>query len=157
MRHLAKVCIILLVCISSSAQAKNQCTDKNLAVDDSEWKDFSGFAWTLPLLSFSNVHGKYETGAVSDFIADSKSNLQIKFRFDLPEDTVANAYNIYRLELDVGEGADAFHYEAGDCDGSIGSFWPLEPAYVGPIIIHPHGDGSPRGIEPMHVKIWGHQ
>lgn len=156
MGKLSKICLGFLLVLSLNAQAKNQCTEKNLVVDETQQKDFSGFAWTLPLPSYSSVNGKYDTGAVADFMWNS-TNLYIKFRFDVPEDIVAKYYNIYRMEFDVGEGDDAFHYEVGDCTGAVGSFAPMDSLKVYPIEISRHADGSPRGIEPMHVKIWGRQ
>lgn len=149
------VCVILMsLCVA--AQAKNQCTEKDLVVDETQWNDFSGFVWTLPLPSYSSVHGKYKTGAVADFVG-AMDSMSLKFRFDLPEDMVANPYNIYRIEFDVGEGADLYHYEIGDCNGAIGSFWPMDPFKIYPIYLNRHSDGSPRGVEPVHVRIWGHQ
>lgn len=156
MGFLAKICVILF-CSGLEAYAENICTEKDLVVDVAQSRDFSSFLWTLPLPSYSSIGGRYETGAVVDFLQDTSPYLNINFRFDLPEEIVANPYNIYRLEFDVGEGEDQFHFESGNCTGSIGSFGPTEALKVYPIKISPHKDGSPRAVEKMRIKIWGHQ
>lgn len=156
---MGKYTLLVLVTIATlfMKRAWADCSSKDLVLDQSLVWDFSALSWKDSLLNYRPGAGFQDVGAVVEVKASKPPYIQFEFRFDLPKDILANSYNIYRLELDVGEGENLSHFESGNCDWTIGSFSPQDPFLTRQIKISPLNDGSARRVERVHLKVWGHQ
>jgi len=140
-----------------SARAAAACPAEAPVVDRLEWWDFSRVTRSDFFLLSRGPKGIFETPAAAHLEWDQQ--LTIRFDHKLPPDSAGLEYTIDRFEIAVGRGYGAFRFSADftdDCNAPGRSMFPGQAIKLKPVKVPPGYFGFPRGLEMVHVRIWGH-
>lgn len=158
MRFLAFLSLLFL---TLPAEAAEFCQDDDLVIDtQTSWDFTNGFFhdYTLPTHRGGQV---YPTKSVLHLgNGAGVEELFGIFEFPRQPNEVGLAYNIYRLQIQIGGDDEPDRqvidqdYTAG-CSGPGASLWPGDRLELKPIKLTPHADGTPRSLEAVHLRFWG--
>jgi hypothetical protein len=153
--------LLLASFLSSSAIAGEFCEDANLVIDTELQWDFSNGSFRDFLLPSRRNGQVYPTKSVLHLgNAAGIDELRGVFEFPRRPNEVGLAYNLYRLQIQIG-GDDEPDRQIIDqdytqgCTGAGASLWPGERLELRPIKVEPHADGMPRIVETVHLRFWG--
>ncbi|MGZ3693763.1 MAG: hypothetical protein ACXWQO_06155 [Bdellovibrionota bacterium] len=156
----AKVLLSLLFLLSPlSALAGDECYRDFLVVDQTVVWDFSQpQRLDLPLPTYNPNYGMMPTDAAAHFGSMGQQRMNVVFDYDSA--AMSLPYNIFRVDLMVGDADASDSFKASidntsDCTKTQPSVYPGKFLALQPIKILPHSNGAARGLETVHVKIWG--
>jgi hypothetical protein len=157
MRSLA----LFFLLLSPGAHAGDFCQADDLVLDaETTWDFQAGFASNFALAT----HRQGELFPAKTVLrlasGAGAAVLDGSFDFPAPPNEVGLAYNLYRLTIQIGSDDEPDRqiidqdYTAG-CTGAGASLFPGGTLKLKPLKITPHSDGSPRGVETVHLRFWG--
>lgn len=152
-----RIFAFLFLCLAPSALAA-ECLDDFLVVDREETWDLSHpdrFDIFLPTRSGNTG---YVTQAAAHYQWPDSSELRVHFDFNLPPGQVSYPYNVYKIEIDVGDETNRFHIEQDftrGCTESGAGMFPGQKIALPAIKIPPRSNGEARAEEPVRIRIWG--
>jgi hypothetical protein len=138
-------------------EAADSCLPQGPVADRLEWWDFSRVTRSEFRLPSRNTNGYFETYAAAHLEWDGQLN--IRFDHETPADTAGLEYTLYRLEIQVGNGAGRFTYAQDftkGCTSPGRSMFPGQAIKLSPVKVPPGLFGFPRGREVVRVRVWGH-
>jgi hypothetical protein len=151
----------LLFTLSPFALAEDYCLDSELVVDqDLVWDFGAGVQSEVPLPTH-RMGSLVPTNARAYFTSEPASPyMNIDFALPAkPGETYGLEYNLYRVELRVGATAPDeqlldLDFTSG-CQKDAPSVFPGQSRKAGTVKVLPRADGWPRGLELIHLRIWG--
>ena len=144
-----------------SAEAADYCHEKDLVLDQELlWNFSSGFASELPLPTHRDDQLVPSMGKVM-FGSSGDPMLWTIFE-NVGQGSLGLEYMVYKIEVRIGDARDPdsqlFYQDfSKDCsEPGMGIDYGRRRA-LPPIKVLPHANGEPRGIEKVHVRVWGWQ
>ena len=142
------------------ADAADFCEEEQLVVDASyEWNFEDGFLHTIALPTH-RAGQLVSTRAELQLGNGGGEELFGIYEFPRRPNEVGLAYNLYRLQIQIG-GDDEPDRQLIDqdytngCSGPGVALWPGSRLELQPIRLQPHAGGVPRALETVHVRFWG--
>jgi hypothetical protein len=152
------VCLFFFL-LSLPAFGAESCYDSRPVVDiQADW-DFTAAPQADFYLPTRTVYGGYLTWAAAHLRWDGR--LETMFDFQPPQkEALSLPYTVYRLQLQVGKDGDSdgFLYDndlTRNCTGPGRSLFPGDVLRLPAVQVPSHKDGTPRGLEPLRIRIWG--
>jgi len=137
------------------------CEDENLVLDtELQWDFANGFLHEFALPTHRGGQ-LYPTKSVLQLgSGGAASELWGFFDFPRAPNQVGLEYNLYRLQIQIGADAEPDRQVidqdfTADCTGPGAGLWPGGRLELKPLKIEPHGNGTARGLEPVHLRFWG--
>jgi hypothetical protein len=155
---LKRACLFLLL-FPLLARADDECYRNFLVVDQTVLWDLSEpQKLDLQLSSWHRFQGSVKTPAYGHFDWDGESNLNAGFDYNTP--LLALPYNVYRMDVEIGESSDPGRIEDSrdftrDCTDPGLSFYPGAQVHLAPTVLARDPAGEPPGPTPVHIRIWG--
>ena len=149
---------ILSYFFCSTSFAADFCEEENLVMDAQfEWDFAAGFDQEIPLLTHRGGQ-LYPTRVLLNLSKDGGDELQGSFLFPRLPNEVGLAYNIYRMQIQVGLNEDQDRQlidqdYTDSCNSSGIALWPGQHLNLNPIKIQPHSGGLPRNKEKVHLRF----
>ena len=152
--------LALALLLASSIARADFCEDENLVLDtDLSWDFTNGFLheFTLPTHRGGTI---FPTKSVLQVGNAGAPELFGIFEFPRAANEVGLEYNLYRLEIQIGGDAEPDRQLidqdfTSSCTSPGAGLWPGGRLELQPIKITPHADGTPRGVEAVHLRFWG--
>jgi hypothetical protein len=138
-----------------AAEAAEECFDPQPIVERIAIWDFQRPSYTSFQLPSRNGQGIFLTQAAIHL--SWNESLEIVFDFELPPDQVSLPYNVYQLQLEIGEGPEMVMIKKDfteNCTGHGISFFPgarvriLAPKFL------PPPPATSLGT-PLRITVWG--
>lgn len=156
----AYICILLfalLVPLSAYADDAPTCLNDYLVITQEIDYDFQQKEEHKIFLPTQNSHGAFLTAAAYHFQAGPDANIYFNFAKPL----LGLPYNIYRVEFELENESspDFFRFQkdfTANCTEAGASIYPGQEIHLPEIKIPPLSNGAPRGLEKLHIRIWGH-
>jgi hypothetical protein len=154
-----RILVLALLLLPSIAHA-DFCEDENLVLDtELSWDFASGFMheFTLPTHRGGQI---FPTKSLLQIANAGTPELFGVFTFPRAANQVGLEYNLYRLQIQIGEDTDPDRQLIDQdfttsCTGPGAGLWPGGRLKLQPIKITSHSDGTPRGVEAVHLRFWG--
>ena len=142
---------LFLFFLPTWAQAGDECYRDHLVVDRTQvWELNKPQDWKFRLPT-RHPQKPFLTFATANFYWDANQSLLSALKFET--DLVSLPYNVYRLDIQMGEGENAVVQSwdfTGNCQGPGLSFYPGAKIDL-PVMKGP----PPVGTSKIRVRIWG--
>jgi hypothetical protein len=147
--------ILFSFLLTTSVEAEMCGLSNTLIERDFVWDFQEGFLESVPL---PQVYGGTEYPSHVNLTLSATDPTRLFGTYAWTTNDLGFEYNLYRLQIQIGDGEDA---QLIDQDYTNGCRNPPQGLDHGkhldlvPIALRPHNDGSPLGLERVHLRFWG--